>query len=289
MCLFLHILPLLINLNNDRILIILIIIILWEMNYMLFLSEDIDLKPIEMEIYNYINMNLDKVVYMRIRELAKATFVSTSTILRFCQKFGCRGYSDFRVRLLDYQKSIKENNKLIHQIDQKVFLDFFKRTNSETFIKLINEAANMIFDSDLLFFTGTGSSGVLAEYGSILFSSLFTFSFVVKDPQNSPVYFLPEYLDSHICLIVLSVGGENTDVIDYINRFRSHHIKIISITNSSRSFIAQLSDLNIAYHMNLEMYQDTNITSQIPVMYILETLSRLVYYRKHQNMDEPTL
>lgn len=252
---------------------------------MLFLSENIDLKPTEMEIYNYINTNLDKVVYMRIRELAQATFVSTSTILRFCQKFGCRGYSDFRVRLLDYQKSIKENNKLIHQIDQKVFLDFFESTNTEAFVKKINDAANMIFDSDLLFFTGTGSSGVLAEYGSMLFSSLYTFSLAVKDPQNSPVYYLPDYLDSHICLIVLSVGGQNADVIDYINRFRSHHIKIISITNSSHSLIAQLSDLNIAYHMNLEMYQDTNITSQIPAMYIVETLSRLVYYRKHQDIE----
>ena len=55
---------------------------------MLFLDEDIDLSPTEIGIYNYICANLDKVVYMRIRELANATFVSTSTILRFCQKFG---------------------------------------------------------------------------------------------------------------------------------------------------------------------------------------------------------
>ena len=75
---------------------------------LLFLDKKVDLNPTEKNIYYYIKSHLNKVVYMRIRELAKATFVSTSTILRFCQKFGCRGYSDFRVRLLDYQKSIKD-------------------------------------------------------------------------------------------------------------------------------------------------------------------------------------
>ena len=35
---------------------------------MLFLLEEVELKPTEMAIYNYINANLDKVIYMRIRE-----------------------------------------------------------------------------------------------------------------------------------------------------------------------------------------------------------------------------
>lgn len=68
---------------------------------------------------------------------------------------------------------------------------------------------------------------------------------------------------------------------DYINRFRVIPIKIISITNSANSQIAKSSDLNIPYYINTEMYQDTNITSQIPVVYILERLSREVYYQKH--------
>jgi DNA-binding MurR/RpiR family transcriptional regulator len=248
---------------------------------MLFLNDEVDLKPTEMEIYNYINANLDKVVYMRIRELADATFVSTTTILRFCKKFGCQGYSDFRVRLLDYRKSIRENNRLIQELDETVFIEYFKRTAYHDFKNLIQKATDIILESDLLFFVGTGTSGVMATYGSILFSSLFTFSLPVIDPQNSPVYYLPDQLDNHICLIVFSVTGHNAEVSDYINRFRVHPIKIISITNSANSQIAKSSDLNIPYYINTEMYQDTNITSQIPVVYILERLSREVYYQKH--------
>ena len=53
---------------------------------MLFLLEEVELKPTEMAIYNYINANLDKVIYMRIRELADATYVSTTTITLDCRK-----------------------------------------------------------------------------------------------------------------------------------------------------------------------------------------------------------
>ena len=93
---------------------------------MLFLLEEVELKPTEMAIYNYINANLDKVIYMRIRELADATYVSTTTILRFCKKFGCQGYADFKSQLYHYAKSIKENNTLIQSLDQTIFTEFLR-------------------------------------------------------------------------------------------------------------------------------------------------------------------
>lgn len=41
---------------------------------------------LETSLYNYISQNSEKVVYMRIRELANETHVSTASILRFCKK-----------------------------------------------------------------------------------------------------------------------------------------------------------------------------------------------------------
>jgi DNA-binding MurR/RpiR family transcriptional regulator len=54
---------------------------------------------LEMLLYNYITQNKEKVVYMRIRDLADETHVSTSTIMRFCRKLHCEGFSEFKVRL----------------------------------------------------------------------------------------------------------------------------------------------------------------------------------------------
>lgn len=50
-------------------------------------------------IYKYIVANLDKIQYMTIRELAREINISTSTILRFCNKNNFEGYSDFKEAL----------------------------------------------------------------------------------------------------------------------------------------------------------------------------------------------
>lgn len=124
---------------------------------------------------------------------------------------------------------------------------------------------------------------IMDEYGATLFSSLFTFSLTIKDPQNSSVYHLPDNIDGKIALIVISESGENQDVIDYINRFKIFNIKIISITNSSNCTIASLSNVNIPYYITKEIYQDTNITSQLPVIFILEDLARKAHNHKANN------
>ena len=55
------------------------------------------------QVYEYVVKDPEKVKYMRIRELADEVHVSTSTILRFCKKMGCSGYSEFKLQLRDYQ------------------------------------------------------------------------------------------------------------------------------------------------------------------------------------------
>ena len=71
---------------------------------------------LEMDVYNYIISNEEKVVYMKVRELAEAVHVSTTTILRFCKKVGCEGYSEFRLKLKQ-EVSSKEKKKInIHRI-----------------------------------------------------------------------------------------------------------------------------------------------------------------------------
>jgi len=57
------------------------------------------LNDLELLLYRYIMKNSEKVIYMRIRELADQAHVSTTTILRFCKKVNCDGYSEFKVKL----------------------------------------------------------------------------------------------------------------------------------------------------------------------------------------------
>ena len=68
-------------------------------------------------------MNRKKVMYMRIRELADEAHVSTTTILRFCKKLKCEGFSEFKVRFKMY---IEEENIKKVSDDASEIVNFLK-------------------------------------------------------------------------------------------------------------------------------------------------------------------
>lgn len=222
---------------------------------------------LETSLYDYICKNGEKVIYMRIRDLADETHVSTSTILRFCRKINCEGFSEFKVKLKMY---LDENKDIKVKSSQYAVTEFFERTLNGNLDAAIREAASLIVESDNLIFIGSGSSGILAEYGARYFSSLGKFSMYVKDPYM-PIH--ANFLEN-CTTIALSVNGENTFTISHIDQLKQKGSKIISITNNKHCTIGKMSDVNISYYVTEEWFQHSNITTQVPVVYILEETAR---------------
>lgn len=237
----------------------------------MFTQEEIaSFNELETSLYNYITKNREKVAFMRIRELAGETHMSTSTILRFCRKVNCEGFSEFKVRLkmqLEEEKSTDLKNT------QYTVSEFFERTLKGDIEKNIKNAAALINAADTVIFIGIGSSGILAEYGARYFSSLGKFSMYIKDPYF-PIH---SNMRNNSVTIALSVSGENNFTVTHLNQLKQEGITIISITNHKHSTIAKISDVNISYYVTEEWYENANITTQVPVMYTLESMAREIY------------
>ena len=225
---------------------------------------------LEASLYNYISHNSEKVAYMRIRELADETHVSTATILRFCRKVKCEGFSEFKVKL---KMQIAENRRTILKSSQHSVVEFFERTLKGDLEETIKEAANLVVKAENVIFIGIGSSGILAEYGARYFSSLGKFSMYIKDP-HFPIH---SKIMLNSLTIALSVSGENTFTVTHLNQLKQEGSKVISITNTKLSTIAKISDINIPYYITEEFVEEANITTQIPVVYILESIAREIY------------
>lgn len=224
---------------------------------------------IETSLYDYICKNSDKVIYMRIRDLADETHVSTSTILRFCRKINCEGFSEFKVRLKLF---LDKNEEKTIKSSQYALSDFMERTLKGSLDSIIMDAASLIMKSDHLVFIGTGSSGILAEYGARYFSSLGKFSMYVKDPYI-PIH--ANFLHNSTT-IALSVSGESSFTVSHLNQLKQNGSNIISITNNKHCTIAKMADINISYYVAEEWFKGSNITTQIPVVFILEETARSV-------------
>lgn len=225
---------------------------------------------LELSVYNYISLNMEKVAYMRIRELADETHVSTATIVRFCRKVDCEGFSEFKVKL---KMHLGKHKKTMLKNPHHAIYEFFERSLNPKWEKRIKEAASLITKASYVIFIGGGSSGVMAEYGARYFSGLGTFSLYIKDP-NFPVH---SRVRQDSITIVLSVSGENPFTITHVKQLKESQNKIISITNNKQSTIAKISDVSIPYYVTEEFYESSNITSQVPVVFILEWLAREVH------------
>jgi len=227
---------------------------------------------LETSLYNYICNNGEKVVYMRIRELADETHVSTASILRFCKKLNCEGFSEFKVKL---KMQLEEDKKTVLKSSQHSVAEFFERTLKGDIEEKIKEAALLVAKAESVIFIGVGSSGILAEYGARYFS----FSMYIKDP------YFPTHSQfrRNSITIALSVSGEGHSTVTHLHQLKQEGSKVISITNHKHSTIAKISDINIAYYVTEEWFENANITTQIPVMYILESMAREIY--KLSNKD----
>ena len=228
---------------------------------------------LETSLYNYICQNGEKVAYMRIRELADETHVSTATILRFCRKLNCEGFSEFKVML---KMHLGENKKTILKSSEHSVAEFFERTLKGDIEEKIRQAASLVNQAESVIFIGIGSSGILAEYGARYFSSLGTFSMYIKDP----LFPIHSQLRHNSVTIALSVSGENNFTVTHLNQLKQEGNKVISITNNKHSTIAKISDINIPYYVTEEWFENANITTQVPVLYILESMAREIYKRK---------
>ena len=223
----------------------------------------------EIKIYKFIVGNGEKVPYMTIRELADAIKVSTSTILRFCNKLDCDGYKEFKEKLKEYVYKIQE---MPPQSDLTEILNYFNKTNTNSFDQKIEEGADFIRKAETLIFIGSGSSGALAKYAARYFSNLGKFSIGLEDT----LYPITKDMKT-TAVIALSVSGETKGVINLINQFKINKSNILSITNQSNCTIAQISDWNISYNMNIhEVNGGYNATTQVPALFLIEALSRRI-------------
>lgn len=132
----------------------------------------------EQDIRRYILEHPEKISAMSSRELGEATFTSAASVTRFCQKVGCKGYPDFKIRFLSELQSgtdIQEEKKIrlserenMLSVMQKV-TDMQKRaieeTRKELSLEQLMRVSDMLHKAEYVDFYAYDVNVHLARYG----------------------------------------------------------------------------------------------------------------------------
>lgn len=138
------------------------------------------LNELEMLVYQYVMEHRFAVPYMRIRELATEAHVSTTTVLHFCKKMGCEGFSQFKWKLKEEGGTNARDKDISDSLSE--LQTFFWRVGTPAYQEKLENAAAIIARMERIFMVGIGNSGSIASYGARYFSNLGKFALCVSDP-----------------------------------------------------------------------------------------------------------
>lgn len=199
----------------------------------------------EQKIKHYLRTNLVDIIHLSVTEFAENVSISETTIVRFCQKLGYKGYHDFKLAIAQdetLRKQLPHNNdalvsEQIFSNIQAVLQDSKNLVNQE----LIKNSVKLIDDAKNVFFYGVGGSGITALEAHSKFFRISTKFHALTDSHFQMMS--AQIMTSDDLLIVFTLSGSTKDILDAVQQAKIHGVKVIAVTNFKKSPITKYSDI----------------------------------------------
>ncbi|WP_066058275.1 MurR/RpiR family transcriptional regulator [Robertmurraya korlensis] len=203
------------------------------------------LSDTDFTIAKYVLANKDKIGNMGINPLAKNSLASKSSVLRFAQKLGFSGYSEFKNFVKWENASPNEElkpNELFEQVlyDVNKTLDYLNSMDFEPIYKAIDTSENIYVIS-----TGIAQKNQATELQRL-------FLLIGKPVQIIPAMahaneykLIIEKLTSKDLIILFSLSGENPNLQGLLDIPAVKGAKMISLTNLKSNWLSGHADFNL--------------------------------------------
>ncbi|MCO5475868.1 MurR/RpiR family transcriptional regulator [Enterococcus gallinarum] len=211
------------------------------------LIDKYQLNDSEAEVLRFMKKNRQSLKTIGIRDVAKASYVSTATIINMAKKIGYSGYSELVFALGNSQSDITMPST-------------FSDEEKAAFIELLSE-----YRDKRIMILGSGFSQNLANYFS---ESLNLYGF--RATANSHLEFLRQQVQQDILLVIISNSGDTVRLAELAKMANDHHIDVIAFVGQKNSKIGSLATLTIS----TETYTPQRISDYQPNLFFGTTLNQ---------------
>ena len=207
----------------------------------------------ESDLRDYFLNHPEHIAQMSCRELGEATYTSAASVTRFCKKFGCTGYPDFKLRFLSdvkgghafdesgsFQLSERENMVTLLQKVGEMQSRAIEMTREALSLSQMLRVQKLLLDHPYIDFYAYDTNIHLARYASSLF---FHAGKIAETYSESNVQVLSALSaqPGHLAILI-SHTGENSRLIELARLLRQKGVRRIIITNDKQTSLAQLAD-----------------------------------------------
>lgn len=247
-----------------------------------------NLTETELQVLYYIVENIEKVLKMGVRGVAKANFTSSSTIMRLTKKMGYQGFVDMYYKLLPLVRSARAAVDTDLQFVNSFCSNTILQYNSyDTIRSFAEKLAGM--NRKYVFIYATGFSAMPGEY--LNRKLLVTGRKCIFSSGRDSIGIFENNLDDMGMLLVLSRSGETRRVIERVKIAKENGIFVTSITNELDNHVNELADIRFRIEDNMKL-DDRNIMANTFFPNVLMLMEILIYeYHKisqgvNQKMNE---
>lgn len=250
----------------------------------------------EILIAKYLIENYREVSNLSTRELAVRTYTSSAAIVRFSQKFGFKGYSDFRINFLT--EIMKHGEEIQAQlISEQDNLDTIMKKVREINIDAINRAYDMLNPALLARALKLFESATYIDFYVVdrymNFANEIAETFVLAGKfstihNSMPLQYLQAYKTpkNHLGFFI-SPKGENRLQTDIAKLLKRQSIPTILITASPDSTLAKLVTEHFTVAVGKDIKDLGKLVFTVGAKFITDTLvAALVSRTNFENAEE---
>uniref|UniRef100_A0A486XL94 Transcriptional regulator n=1 Tax=Rheinheimera sp. BAL341 TaxID=1708203 RepID=A0A486XL94_9GAMM len=188
------------------------------------------------------------------QQLADAVGTSQSSVVKFCQKLGYKGYPDLKLAVNEavitastlHRESNEPSaaaNDLVALVEQLQFslhshLRGILEINSE---KTLLDATDSLLRADKVLIAGYGKSGIVAHDMQFRLLQLGKLALMHSDPALALQ--LASTLSQDSVMLLVSESGQNTDLLKLARYARQRQIRLISLTSFKTNALSLAADL----------------------------------------------
>ena len=246
----------------------------------------------ETRVCDYILEHPEEVLHLSVSELSLKSGVSTATVIRACQKTG-NNYQSLKISLAqDIANPLQAINEdislddLSADIMAKVFqnilhtLDYTYRIQNAN---LFEEAVAMLLQANRICVCGLGNSRAIAADIQHKFLRLGLNATTYDDSHLQVIASC--FLEKDDVLFAVSHSGSSRDIVHIAELATQKQVKIISLTNTGPSPLADISDIAFHTASNETLYRRVALSSRIAQMALVDVLYTLIALRKNDSTE----
>lgn len=247
------------------------------------LSKKIKLTETEKEILEYMVENLDSLTSLSSRELARKTYTSPTTIVRFVKKLGYQNYNDFKYNIISKLKNRNEESQItshedaltvlnkVEKIQIEAMHEFKNKISLETFQKVIDECSKYQY-IDII---ANDCNSILGKYAMHYFTSLGKIVQVYHE-KDQQIYASMNLPSDHL-IFIISKYALNETLLNCALTLKRRHITTIAITNHQENSLFKRCDyvIPVSFYTNKDRFDEFQF--HMTVKYIFDCLFSVLY------------